>query len=71
MEALELANQYALKGWPVFPLHTIHDGKCTCNRCCRSPAKHPKIKGGHKRASTNTQTLKQWFTNPANIHLAS
>lgn len=29
-------------GWSVIPLHSIHDGACTCGRpSCTSPGKHP------------------------------
>ncbi len=71
METIEHAINYSSHGWPVFPAHTIHDGKCTCNRCCRSPGKHPKIRGGFKAASTNVVNLNSWFTQPANIGIAT
>lgn len=54
---------YAGKGWPVFPLHTIRDGKCSCsNPKCKSPGKHPKIEGGFQNATTDKTQVKKWWS---------
>lgn len=39
------ALAYADRGWSVVPLHTAHQGRCSCGRiACPSPGKHPRIR---------------------------
>jgi hypothetical protein len=39
------ATRRATAGWSVVPLHTVHDGRCTCGRRdCPSPGKHPHLR---------------------------
>ena len=60
---LHCALAYAAKGWPVFPLHTIRNGKCSCgNHKCKSPGKHPRVKEGFKNATTDETQIKQWWS---------
>ncbi|PGR23026.1 DNA primase [Priestia megaterium] len=47
--------------WPVFPLHSIQDGRCTCGRTCGSMGKHPRIKNGFKAATTDLTIIKRWW----------
>jgi len=60
------ALQMASKGFPIFPLHGIAEGKCTCgdinaNSIC-TPGKHPHFLGSMDTATTNTATINKWFT---------
>jgi putative DNA primase/helicase len=74
MTALEYAQEYASRGWAVFPVHGIRDGKCTCGDAdCSSPGKHPIHSGGFKNATTKTATIEAWWkTIPdANIGIAT
>lgn len=74
MTMLEHALRYAAQGWAILPLHGIFDGRCTCgNPDCRSPGKHPLINGGCHAATTDPQTIEQWWrTHPAaNIGIAT
>ncbi len=48
--------------WPVFPLHTVHNGRCTCGRDCGSAGKHPRTKNGLKAATLDLQTINTWWT---------
>ncbi|MDE2058616.1 MAG: bifunctional DNA primase/polymerase [candidate division NC10 bacterium] len=72
---LESALDLARRGWPVFPLHTIIDGRCTCkdDDCEKSAGKHPRIAGGFTYASTVELTITHWWTRwpDANIGIAT
>jgi hypothetical protein len=59
---LDAALDYAARGWPVFPCHSIHAGSCTCYRAeCSSPGKHPRIGGGLTAATTDVDTIQRWW----------
>lgn len=61
-ETLASALDYAKQGWSVIPLHTIQDGHCTCeNRSCKSPGKHPRTPHGVKDATTDVETIENWW----------
>lgn len=48
-------------GWPVFPVHGIERGRCTCGKAdCGSPGKHPRTTNGVKDATTDLATLNAW-----------
>jgi len=50
----QTALVYANRGWPIFPVHTVENGKCSCGReSCHSPGKHPVLSNGHKSGTTN------------------
>lgn len=60
---LETALGYAKRGWAVFPLHSSINGVCSCGkRECLNPAKHPRIEGGFKAATTDPDTITKWWT---------
>ncbi|WP_017187628.1 bifunctional DNA primase/polymerase [Alkalibacillus haloalkaliphilus] len=46
---------------PVFPLHGIVGGKCTCGFDCSSPGKHPILNGGPYKATKDYQTIFNWW----------
>jgi hypothetical protein len=71
---LDTALTYAQRGWAVFPLHTIIDGRCTCGKqACSSAGKHPRTLHGVKDATTDEVTIRQWWTQwpEANIGIAT
>jgi hypothetical protein len=71
---LEAALAYAKRGWPVFPCHSIVNGKCTCGKPdCSSPGKHPRTKNGFKDATTDEATIREWWRKwpNANIGIAT
>lgn len=72
-ELLEAALAYAARGWAVFPLHGIVDGRCSCQRDCSSPGKHPLVRRGLHDATTDHRAIKGWWTRwPfANIGIAT
>lgn len=68
---LDYALQYAARGWPVFPCHTAHDGKCSCGKTgCTRPAKHPHTKNGLKDASTDPEQIRRWWATWPDANIA-
>ena len=71
---VDAALFFANKGIPVFPLHTVKNGVCTCRNAqkCKSPGKHPLHKNWQEEATTDPEKIKRmWTANPqANIGLA-
>src|SRR5690349_21780869 len=69
------AMWYAQRGWPIFPLHGIRAGKCTCGSptCGKSAGKHPRTKHGVHDATADPALIAQlWRQFPdANIGLAT
>lgn len=61
MTLLEAALGYARRGWSVFPLHGIVNGRCTCGRDCSSPGKHPLVRRGLHDATTDSNTIERWW----------
>lgn len=63
MPTIEDALSYARAGWPIFPLHTIADGKCTCRNGadCHSPGKHPRNGHGHTEGTSDEATITKWW----------
>jgi hypothetical protein len=52
----------ACLGHPVFPLHGMKNGKCTCgNAICASPGKHPRRSNSFKEALTDPAIINTWF----------
>ena len=71
---LTAALEYANRGWAVHPLHTVVDGLCSCGKNdCDHPGKHPRTPHGYKEASTDTQKIREWWTEypDANIGIAT
>lgn len=74
MTNVTFAVQYAMQGLPVFPVHSVRDGLCTCkNSKCENPGKHPATSNGFKSATTNVQAVGSfWSDHPhANIGIAT
>jgi guanyl-specific ribonuclease Sa len=56
------ALAYADRGWQVFPLHTIRNGRCSCGTACSSPGKHPLTIHGFQDATDDPDVVNQWWT---------
>lgn len=55
--ALELTSH----GFPVFPVHSIREGNCTCrDKGCRSPGKHPMWPNWQQDATVERTALFKW-----------
>lgn len=60
---LSAACRYAHRGWYVIPLHSSHNGRCSCSRpTCSSVGKHPRTVHGLKDATTDAALIRQWWT---------
>jgi hypothetical protein len=58
----DAAIGYTRLGWPVIPLHTIRDRRCTCGRSiCDSPGKHPRLAAWPSQATTDARTIRDWW----------
>jgi hypothetical protein len=56
-------RSYAERNLYVLPLHTRSGESCSCgNEGCTRQGKHPRISGGHHRASVDSATIDRWFT---------
>ncbi len=61
-ELLVAAHSYARRGWRVFPVHTVDDGRCSCrNPVCDRGGKHPRTKNGLKDATINEGQIRNWW----------
>ena len=60
---INAALYYGVKlKWPVIPLHSVMRGECTCgDPHCSSPGKHPRTRNGVRDASTDAQTIRNWW----------
>src|ERR1039457_6496513 len=68
------AAWYAKHGFPVFPVHTVTGGKCSCEAPeCDHPGKHPRTMRGFKEATTDLQRIAGWWRRwpDANIGIAT
>jgi putative DNA primase/helicase len=51
----------AALGMRVFPAHTVHKGRCSCNSTqCQNPGKHPRFGGWQTEATTDPAQIRRW-----------
>lgn len=71
----EAALRYASIGWPVFPLHWVRDGHCSCGvaTCTGNAGKHPLTAHGFKDATTDPKQIAKWWERwpSANVGIAT
>lgn len=72
---LRAALDYVVRGWAVFPLHSIVGGECTCGAPrCNDAGKHPRVPRGLKEASKDAVQIEAWFrpgSPPSNIGIVT
>lgn len=65
----------AAKGFYVFPVHSIVDGKCTCQAgvSCKQSGKHPRTANGFKSATLDEDKIRAWWNlwPEANVAIAT
>lgn len=70
IENLKVALSYAERGFHVFPVHSIFNGRCTCNKeNCTSPGKHPIPAKGFNAATRDTIQIKKWWSKRPNANI--
>lgn len=70
---IDAALVYAHRGWAVFPCHgpASNPARCTCGLAgCASPAKHPRVAGGLKAATTDAGEIERWWSRWPNANVA-
>jgi len=55
---------YTDRGWPLFPLHSIMFGECSCHQrsSCKNPGKHPRNRNGCDGATTDWEVITSWLS---------
>ncbi len=68
---LDWALLWATSGQPVFPLHEVYDGICTClsGSECRSPGKHPRTRNGVDDATTDLDQVRAMWRKYPNANI--
>lgn len=65
-DLLTAALDYGARGLPVHPLHDVVAGFCSCGkqgcRDGRKGGKHPRPAAGQKRATTDAEQIRRWWT---------
>lgn len=56
------AMAYARRDWPVFPLHSVQEGLCSCGgEGCNAAGKHPRITKWQNEATTDSEVIQGWW----------
>ncbi len=68
---LQEALRYGKLGWSIFPVHSVKNKICSCNKSrCSRPGKHPVTKFGLLDASNDPVQIKKWWTKYPNANIA-
>lgn len=72
-ELLDAALEYAAIGLRVLPVHYLkQNGTCSCGAAdCRGAGKHPALNDWTQKATTNEAQIREWWSRPNNIGLAT
>lgn len=58
---VDFARVYALRGWPVFPVHIAVRGGCSCGKpACTNKGKHPQTAHSFYDATTDEDVIRTW-----------
>ena len=67
------AEWYANAGWKILPCYGINAGRCTCGSTHPEPkdvGKHPSIQEWNAQATSEIDTVKQWWVNAPESNVA-
>jgi Bifunctional DNA primase/polymerase, N-terminal/Primase C terminal 1 (PriCT-1) len=55
---------YAERGWPVFPVHSFAENRCSCAKGdqCLRPGKHPRTQSGLNAATIDRARICRWWS---------
>jgi hypothetical protein len=71
MSLMEAARRYAAQGFPVFPVHRVRNGVCSCNHPdCAHPGKHPRTAHGFLDATKDPKCITEWWTKWPDANIA-
>src|SRR5688572_8635175 len=62
---VEHALAYAKRGWRIFPVWYMKDGRCACGKKDCRKAKHPigtLAPNGFKDATTDADVIRRWWS---------
>ncbi len=67
----QAARLYARAGWPVHALHDVSSGVCSCDDGseCAKPGRHPRTPHGFYDATTDLQTVEEWWRRWPNANI--
>ena len=58
---VDFARVYALRGWPVFPVHLAVREACSCGKpACTNKGKHPQTAHSFYDATTDEDVIRTW-----------
>lgn len=61
-DLLSAAIWYAGNSFPVFPVHNVRGGRCSCGRHnCEYPGKHPRTVHGFRNATKDPAQIRKWW----------
>jgi P4 family phage/plasmid primase-like protien len=66
------ASWYASNGWSILPCYGIVGGRCTCGGAHVEPkdvGKHPSLPEWNKYATTDTETINQWWNKDPQMNI--
>ncbi len=70
-QLVQAALGYANQGFYVFPVHTMAQGRCTCDDpACNSPAKHPLTPNGLLDATNDATVIRNWWIQAPQANVA-
>ena len=71
MSLMETALWYGEHGLPVFPVHCVRNGLCSCRQSdCAHPAKHPRTARGFLDATKDPKCITEWWTKWPDANIA-
>lgn len=75
MTPLDAALAYAARGWHVFPIWPIRDGRCSCGKGadCEHPGKHPVgalVPRGDHDATLDVGRIRHWWSEIPDANVA-
>lgn len=72
----QAAEEYAQKGWRVFPLYEMAGAVCSCTKGgeCKTPGKHPRVsipggEGAQHPATTDLEQVRKWWAKWPNANI--